>query len=376
MTITSLTFLWESAIQKKAKFGIFTTIYPIKIIVYMPIELSLIELGAVAEGETGSDTIKTIINTAQKAEDWGYRRIWLAEHHNTANFINRAPEVMIPLIAANTSRIRVGSGAVLLNHYSPFKVAEVFTLLADMFPGRIDMGIGRATTGAVSDFALQRNRNIQQRSDDSAEQLNELLNWLTDGFEDRSTFSQIRSHYGEITLPEFWLLGSSRWSAYTAAELGLNYTFAGFINPDQAYSITNGYRDNFQKGKNGLGGDRPRLILSLSIYCADTMEAAGKLAAPMIVMMHRMRQGDLNSPIESEEGAVALIGEIPEPLHLTDATVPPRYLIGTPDSIQRDLLEIAATFETEEIMVQCISNNVTNRLRCLELLAQTFQLAN
>ena len=107
----------------------------------MSIKLSLVELGAVGYGQTRSDAIKDVIETAQKIETWGYNRIWLAEHHNTANMISRAPEVIIPLVASNTTRIRVGSGSVLLNHYSPFKVAEVFTLLGDMFPGRIDMGI-------------------------------------------------------------------------------------------------------------------------------------------------------------------------------------------------------------------------------------------
>lgn len=340
----------------------------------MEIKLSLIELGAVAPGNTGSDTIKDIIHTAQKAEEWGFHRYWLAEHHNTANFMSRAPEVTIPLIASHTSSIRVGSGSVLLNHYSPFKVAEVFTLLADMFPGRIDMGIGRATTGPVSDFALQRNRSFQQRTDDSEEQLIELLNWLTGGFEDRNVFSDIKAHFGDRILPEFWLLGSSRWSAYTAASLGLNYSFAGFINPDQAYDITYAYRENFTKGKHGLGGEKPKVMLSLSIYCADTIEDAGKLAAPMLVMMHRMRQGDIVSPIESEEDAVSLIGGLPKQSVITDERIPPRYLIGTPDTIHKDVLEIAKAFETDEIMIQCISNNLVNRLRCLQLLSEVFSL--
>lgn len=340
----------------------------------MSIKLSLVELGAVASGETSSDAIKNIIETAQKIEEWGYHRIWLAEHHNTANMISRAPEVTIPLVASNTSRIRVGSGSVLLNHYSPFKVAEVFSLLGDMFPGRIDMGIGRATTGPVSDFALQRNRSIQQRSDDSEEQLKELLNWLTNGFEERDVFSQIRAHHDKTNLPEFWLLGSSQWSAYTAGSLGLNYSFAGFINPDQAYNITHKYRDNFTPGAHKLGGNRPSLLLSLSIYCADTLENAGKLAAPMMVMMQRLMRGDLNSPLETEEAAVSILGGVPSQSPLSDARIPPRHLIGTPETIQKDLIEIAAAFDTKEIMVQCISNNMANRLRCLQLLAETFEL--
>lgn len=342
----------------------------------MSIKLSLVELGAVDYGQTRSDAIKDVVTTAQKIEGWGYNRIWLAEHHNTANMISRAPEVTIPLVASNTSRIRVGSGSVLLNHYSPFKVAEVFTLLGDMFPGRIDMGIGRATTGPVSDFALQRNRSFQQRSDDSEEQLKEVLNWLTDDFSERSPFSQIKVYHDGDNLPEFWLLGSSQWSAYTAGSLGLNYSFAGFINPDQAYNITNKYRDNFTPAAHKLGGNRPRLMLSLSIYCADTVEDAGKLAAPMMVMMQRLMQGDMNSPIESEENAAKLLGGIPSPSVLSDVRIPPRYIIGTPDSIQKDLIKIAAAFEVDEIIVQCISHNMANRLKCLRLLAEVFELNN
>jgi len=340
----------------------------------MSLKLSLVELGAVDYGQTRSDAIKDVVITAQKVEEWGYNRIWLAEHHNTANMISRAPEVTIPLVASNTSRIRVGSGSVLLNHYSPFKVAEVFTLLGDMFPGRIDMGIGRATTGPVSDFALQRNRSILQNNEDSEAQLKELLNWLTDGFDERNVFSQIKAHHDGNNLPEFWLLGSSQWSAYTAGSLGLNYSFAGFINPDQAYNITHKYRDNFSPGAHKLGGNHPNLILSLSIYCADTVEDAGKLAAPMLVMMQRLMQGDMNSPIESEENAARLLGGVPAPSILSDGRTPPRYIIGTPDTIQKDLIEIAAAFDVDEIMVQCISHNMENRLKCLKLLAEVFEL--
>lgn len=340
----------------------------------MPIKLSLVELGAIGYGQTRSDAIKNVITTAQKIEEWGYKRIWLAEHHNTANMVSRAPEVLIPMVASNTSRIRVGSGSVLLNHYSPFKVAEVFTLLGDMFPGRIDMGIGRATTGPVSDYALQRNRSILQNNEDSEEQLKELVNWLTDGFSERSVFSQIKAHHDGPNLPEFWLLGSSQWSAYTAGSLGLNYSFAGFINPDQAYHITSEYRDTFTPAAHRLGSVNPRLMLSLSIYCADTVENAGKMAAPMIVMMQRLRQGDFNSPVVPEEEAVSLLGGVPPPSVLRDGRIPPRYLIGTPETIKKDLLQIAEAFNVDEIMVQCISHHMTNRLKCLELLAEVFEL--
>lgn len=337
----------------------------------MSIKLSFVELGPIPIGGSRHQAVKNVIETAQKLEDWGYSRVWFAEHHDTANFISRAPEIIIPLVAANTSRIRVGSGSVLLNHYSPFKVAENFTLLNDMFPGRIDMGIGRATTGPVSDYALQRNRKFRQMTDDSDEQLQELVQWLTDGFGAGHPFNGIKAHHDE-GLPEFWLLGSSPWSASAAASLGLNYAFAGFINPDQAFQITNNYYKNFRPKQHRLSGDQPHLILSLSIYCAETMEAAAKLAAPAVLMMQRLRAGKLNEPPETEDGAIAILGGMPQQSVLEDATVPPRYLIGTPATIREDLLAIATAFQVDEIMVQCITHNFEHRWQCLELLAKTF----
>ena len=128
-------------------------------------KLSLVDLSPVPKNGDRHQAILNTLEMAQKAEEWGYERIWLAEHHATKSMAGRSPEVLIPFIAANTKTIRVGSGSVLLNHYSPFKVAEVFNTLEDMFPGRIDMGIGRATTGPITDIALQRNRSYRQTTE-------------------------------------------------------------------------------------------------------------------------------------------------------------------------------------------------------------------
>lgn len=340
----------------------------------MSLKLSLVELGAVNPGETSTQTVSKIIDTAQKIEEWGFHRIWLAEHHNTNSFVSRAPEVTIPFVASHTSKIRVGSGSVLLNHYSPFKVAEVFTLLEEMFPGRIDMGIGRATTGPVSDIALQRNKGHRQNYDDSMDQLEELINWLTGGFDGEHPFAEVKSHTG-TDLPEFWLLGSSLWSAMAAAKHGLNYSFAGFINPMKAYNITMNYRANFNPSSTGLGGGKSRLILSLSVYCADTIEDAGKLAAPHVHMMQQLSKGNFSTSWVSEEEAVSNLGGFPES-HMEDPKVFPRYLIGTPQTLEKELLAIASAFDVDEILIQCISSNHQNRLRCLKLLSETFELVS
>src|SRR5690606_6641136 len=204
------------------------------------LKLSIVELSPVPVTGDRHQAILNSVEMAQKAEQWGFTRIWVAEHHGAQAMAGRAPEVLIPLIAAKTNRIRVGSGSVLLNHYSPYKVAENFSTLEDMFPGRIDMGIGRATTGVYSDIALQRNRSFRQTSEDSAEQLAELSSWMNDTFDEEHPFNRVKvAKNGSV--PPFWLLGSSAWSASAAAQLGLRYAFAGFINPDQAFHISRTY---------------------------------------------------------------------------------------------------------------------------------------
>src|SRR5690606_5382110 len=139
--------------------------------------LSIVDLSVVPPGGTRHDAFRNSIELAQRAEKWGYDRFWVAEHHGAPSMAGRAPEVLIAALAAETERIRVGSGSVLLNHYSPFKVAEVFSTLNEIYPGRIDLGAGRATTGPVLDLALQQDRSAPFRAD-SSQQILELVAWL------------------------------------------------------------------------------------------------------------------------------------------------------------------------------------------------------
>ena len=335
--------------------------------------LSLVELSPVPANGDRHQALLRSLEMAQKAEEWGYHRIWLAEHHGAGAMAGRSPEVMIPFIASQTNTIKVGSGSVLLNHYSPFKVAEVFSTLEELFPGRIDMGIGRATTGPVTDLALQRNRSYRQTTDDSAEQLVELIAWMENSFEPKHAFSQVKV-YNNGTIPDFWLLGSSPWSASAAAQLGLRYSFAGFINPEQSFQIAESYKRNFRPSGSPTGIQQPELILSLSIYCAPTDEEAAKLAAPVQLMMQRMMTGDIKSLLADEDEAVRLLGGLREPEQLTDPRKPPRILAGTPDKLGKWLAEIADAYGTEEIMVQCITSNYEGRLRSHRLLAQEMGL--
>ncbi|MGC3946279.1 MAG: LLM class flavin-dependent oxidoreductase [Chryseolinea sp.] len=332
--------------------------------------LSLLDLSPVPPDGNRSSAIAQTIESAQHAERLGYSRFWVAEHHNTAALAGRAPEVLIPYIAAKTSKIRVGSGSVLLNHYSPYKVAENFATLNDMFPGRIDMGIGRANTGPISDIALQRNRTFRQDTEDSFEQLVELLSWFNNDMEPAHPFHKVRV-YGSGTIPTPWLLGSSPWSALAAAQLGLRYSFAAFINPSSAYDIVNSYRENFSPSSKATGIQKPEVILSVSIYCAEKSEDAIRLSAPVQVMLQRLQQrGDLSGLLPTEDEAIRQLGGSLQKGELSDPTAPPRMLTGTPDQIKVWLQQLVVGFGAAEIMVQCISPHHERRLRSLELIAQ------
>src|SRR5690554_2095022 len=186
-------------------------------------KLSIVDVSPVLPGESRHDALRHTIELARHAERLGYERFWVAEHHGTASVAGRAPEVLIAAIAAHTSRIRVGSGGVLLNHYSPFKVAEVFCTLNELYPGRIDLGAGRATTGPIIDFALQQDKSKKFQSD-SNQQILELVSWLDNSFAADHPFSKTPIHTID-SLPELHLLGSSGWSASAAATLGLRYVF-------------------------------------------------------------------------------------------------------------------------------------------------------
>src|SRR5271154_6640302 len=210
-----------------------------------PFRLSVLDQSPISEGSSGAQALRNTIDLAQLADRLGYHRCWGAEHHGTQGLACNSPEVLIGPIAAATERIRVGSGGVMLPHYSPLKVAETFSLLAGLFPGRIDLALGRAAgTDPLTTFALQRDRR-QAAPDDFPEQLMELLGYLDDRLPADHPFARLaKTLPGRPHKPEPWLLGSSPQSAIWAGELGLPYAFADFINAGGA-EIAALYRERF-----------------------------------------------------------------------------------------------------------------------------------
>jgi luciferase family oxidoreductase group 1 len=333
------------------------------------VKISVIDQSPVSAGFTPADALHNTIELARLTDRLGYHRYWIAEHHAIPALASPAPEILIDRVAAETSSIRVGSGAVLLPHYSPLKVAETFRVLHALYPNRIDLGIGRAPGGTPLDsYALRRYRD-HEPGDDFGRQLVELLTFLHGGFPADHPFSRIIVTPAMPGAPDVWLLGSSRWSASAAAQLGLPYAFAHFIDQLPTRPAIEHYRSHFISSN----GSKPQIILALGVICADTDEEAERLASSARLFRRRVRQGDVR-PIPSPEEALAELGpRAAEPL--PDSSEWPRYAMGAPDRVHSQLIDMASQLGVDELMVVTIVHDHQARMRSYELLASAFELS-
>ena len=332
-------------------------------------KLSLVDVSVVAAGNDRSKVFKQSIELAQHVEKLGYSRVWYAEHHGAGMAAGRTPEVMIAAVAANTSHIRVGSGSVLLNHYSAMKVAETFCTLNELFPGRIDLGAGRATTGPVTDYALQQDRSKQFQSN-SDEQITEVVAWLTDSFPDDHPFSKVPIATIDPR-PNLYLLGSSAWSASAAAALGLKYVFAGFINQAGTKKILESYRRDFKPSSLPTGSKKPSVILSVHAVCADTEEEAQRQLAPVHIMYKDLQKGKIGSDLPLPDDAIKELGYIPTiEKYVFGSGIPPRFVAGTIYSVRKQLSELAHDLDVEEIMIQDMMTDHEARMHSYSLMSE------
>ena len=327
--------------------------------------LSVLDQSPIAEGATGPDALANSIDLARHAEALGYERYWVAEHHATPSLACAAPEILIAAIGAATERIRIGSGGVMLPHYSPLKVAEVFSLLSGLHPERIDLGLGRAPgTDPMTMLALQRDRR-QRAPDDFIEQLIELLALLEGRLPENHPYVRLaRTLPGLPERPEPWLLGSSPQSALWAAELGLPYSFADFINPESGAAIAADYRGRFVDSER-LGA--PHVMACVVAICAETDEEAERIASSGRMMFSLLRQGSL-IPIPPVEKALAYFAT-------RDGSTGRRGVVGSPARVRAGLEEVAERYRADELMVLTITHEHEARRRSYELIAEEFGLS-
>jgi luciferase family oxidoreductase group 1 len=330
-----------------------------------PLRLGVLDQSPVSEGSTAGEALRNSIDLARLADALGYTRYWVAEHHGTPMLACAAPEVLIGPIAQVTSRIKVGSGGVMLPHYSPLKVAETFSMLSALAPGRIDLGLGRAAgTDPKTTYALQRDRR-QQAPDDFASQLVELLGHLDRTLPAEHPFSRLVPLHGNHERPEPWLLGSSPQSAIWAADLGLPYAFADFINP-AGQAIMARYRDAF------IPSDRlstPHGIVALWALCAETDAEAERLAASSRMAFTLFQRGEL-IPVPPVDTALAFLADPPaDPFPVVR---PRRSIVGRPERVEAGIRAAAEEYGVDEVMVVTITYDHDARRRSYELLAEAF----
>ena len=332
------------------------------------LRLSVLDQSPVSEGFTGADALCNTLDLAQLTDRLGYLRYWVAEHHGTPMLACAAPEVLIGPIATLTSRIKVGSGGVMLPHYSPLKVAESFSILSALFPGRIDLGIGRAPgTDQTTSFALQRDRR-QPAPDDFPQQLAELLAYLEDRMPPNHAFARLAALPGRPHAPEVWLLGSSIQSALWAAETSLPYAFADFINPDGTdYAAT--YRERFCPS---VELPAPRAIVAGFAICAETDAEAHRIASSARMTRALLNRGRLIAvpPIETALQFLTENGPNADSLHR-----PRRAIVGSPGTVRKGIEALAAAYGAEEVMIVTITHEHAARRRSYELIAEEFGLA-
>jgi luciferase family oxidoreductase group 1 len=326
---------------------------------------SVLDQSPISEGSTGAEALHNTLDLARLADELGYHRYWVAEHHGTPMLACASPEALIGPIAAGTSRIRVGSGGVMLPHYSPLHVAESFSILAGLYPDRIDLGLGRAPgTDQLTMLALQRDRR-QVAPDDFPDQLTELLGYLEDRLPPDHPFKRLAALPGLPEKPAVWLLGSSPQSAIWAGELGLPYSFADFINPNGA-EIAASYRSRFVDSESRPA---PELSVCLIAICADTDEEAERLAASGRMSFSLLRQGRL-IPVPPVDKALR---------YLETREKKPgagrRAVIGSPETVRSGIASVVEEYGAQEAVVLTITHSHAARRRSYELIADAFGLA-
>jgi luciferase family oxidoreductase group 1 len=332
------------------------------------LKLSVLDQSPVRQGVTPRDALLETVELAKHVDALGYSRYWLTEHHSSPGPAGSAPEIMVARVAGETRHIRVGSGGVMLSHYSSLKIAEQFRMLETLYPGRIDLGIGRAPG---SDFrtamALQAGPGalgIEQFPN----QVRDTLAFLVDQLPEGHPFMGIHAQPRGPGVPEPWLLGSSDGSASIAAYFGTAFSFAHFITDEGGPQIMQAYRDHFRPSR---WRDRPEGSIGVAVMCAETEDEANRLALSRDLSRLRLEQGRMG-PTPTVEEAEAYPYTEQERARI--AYNRRRQVIGSPSQVKEKLLELGALYGVDEFVAVTICYDFAARLRSYELLAEAFGL--
>ena len=328
------------------------------------LRVSALDLSPVVSGSTAGDALRRTIELARHVEGLGFTRYWLAEHHNAAGLASSSPEILIGLVAQATRDIRVGAGGIMLPNHSALKVAEWFRLLEALFPGRVDLGLGRAP-GTDPRTARILRRDAPPAQEDFVAQFDELRGYLTDTPAAASLGPRVRAIPTGVASPALWVLGSSDYGGAFAARHGLGFAFARHINPSDAVEVLRAYRAGFRPSP---AHPEPDAILALSIVCAETDEEAEELAASVDLSTTRFMRGIRDLPLPTVEEARAYRYDPQEEtlrqLHRN------RHVIGSPAHVRDQVLALVQASGADEVMILTHVHSDEARRRSYTLVAE------
>lgn len=330
------------------------------------LRISVLDQSPIGVGQNASSAIKQTIELAKHCDKLGFHRYWLAEHHNSKTLASCAPEILIARVARETKRIRVGSGGVMLSHYSPYKVAENFKLLETMYPGRIDLGVGRAPgSDGITAAALAYGNKLGIEYYPT--KIKDLVAWVSEETPYSDAFGDLQVSPMTETMPEIWVLASSHDSAMYAAHFGLPLSFAHFISPSDAKNIMHAYKDAFKPGLL----KSPHLALGVFAIATNDAEKADLMRKSREIQRINREKG-IRKPAPTLQEAANYSFTNEEIKHLN--TKRSRQIIGSHDQVKQQIEELVKETDADEVIVLTITSNFEDRLMSYSLLSQSFAL--
>jgi luciferase family oxidoreductase group 1 len=336
----------------------------------LTLRLSVLDQSPIRKGGMPADAVRETLELAQLCDRLGYHRYWLAEHHSSQALAGSTPEVLITRVASLTERMKIGSGGVMLPHYSSLKVAENFRMLETLFPGRIDLGIGRAPGSDQRTMrVLAAGKPNWNDPADYPLQVRDVVAWLHDSLPDKHAALGVTAQPLGTTAPDVWLLGSSDDSAALAAHFGLPFCFAHFINPEGGEGVTRAYRTHFRPS---ALHPEPKAMMAMGVMCAATDQEADLLSKSRELWSMRLRTLGEPGPFPSVEEA--LQAERDPRVKAVMAAMRRRGVTGSPKTVRAGIEDHAARYGADEIMLVTISFDFAKRKRSYELIAEEFGL--
>jgi len=331
--------------------------------------LSILDLSPVTTATPPTQALRNTLDLARFADTLGFTRYWLAEHHNLANIASSAPDIMIGQVAAITKTMRIGSGGVMLPNHAPLMVMERFKVLEALYPGRIDLGLGRAPgTDQITSLALRRRQDTSTEQDDFLDRFQEMILFESKGFPENHPFSKVAAMPTDVALPPIWLLGSSGYSAELAAHVGAGFSFAHHFSDFPPDGPMLAYRHQF---KPSAWRQSPYAILGVAAICADTETQADQLAMSADLHFARRAVGQYG-PLASPEEAAAYPYTPIDRQRIEHNRK--RLIVGAPGEVRERITALVQSTKADEVMITTMVFDHAARKRSYELLAKEFGL--